>query len=89
MKITCSNLLEAPSTEGIKYAGSKLKLLPQILGLAGRVDARTVQGGLSGNCDIKWEPGLYNNIADFNLDGNVNFADYAHFADTWLWQARL
>jgi len=47
------------------------------------------QGGLSGNCDIKWEPGLYNNIADFNLDGNVDFADYAYFADTWLWEARL
>ncbi|MBN2270891.1 MAG: hypothetical protein JXN61_09775 [Sedimentisphaerales bacterium] len=46
------------------------------------------QGTLSGNYDIKWEPGLYDNIADFNLDGNVNFADYACFPDTWLWQAR-
>jgi len=45
------------------------------------------QGGLSGDCDIIWEPGTYSNIADFNLDGQVNFKDFADFADTWLWQA--
>jgi len=44
------------------------------------------QGGLSGNCNIIWEPGTYNNIADFNLDGEVNFKDFVDFADTWLWQ---
>jgi len=44
------------------------------------------QGGLSGNCNIIWEPGLYTNVADFNLDGKVNLKDFAYFADTWLWQ---
>ena len=45
------------------------------------------QGGLSGDCNIIWEPGTYSNIADFNLDGKVNFKDFAGFADTWLWKA--
>ncbi len=44
------------------------------------------QGGLSGNCNIIWEPGIYTNAADFNLDGQVNFEDFAYMADTWLWQ---
>lgn len=44
------------------------------------------QGGLSGNCNVIWEPGLYTNVADFNLDGQVNLKDFAYFADTWLWQ---
>ncbi|MCK4292567.1 MAG: hypothetical protein KAY65_05180 [Planctomycetes bacterium] len=44
------------------------------------------QGGLSGDCSIIWQPGLYTNIADFNLDGKVNIKDFALFADTWLWQ---
>ena len=43
------------------------------------------QGGLSGACKVIWEPGLYTNIADFNLDGKVNIKDFALFADTWLW----
>ena len=46
------------------------------------------QGGLTNNnCNIIWEPGIYTNMADFNLDGTVNFKDYAYFGDTWLWQA--
>ncbi len=44
------------------------------------------QGGLSGGCNIIWEPGLFTNPADFNLDGEVNFGDFAYFAETWLWQ---
>ncbi len=44
------------------------------------------QGGITNNGTIIWEPGLYNNIADFNLDGAVNLEDFADFADTWLWQ---
>ncbi len=44
------------------------------------------QGGLSGDCNIIWEPGTYTNPADFNLDGKVNFGDFAYFAETWLWQ---
>ena len=47
------------------------------------------QGGFTNNGNIIWEPGLYNNIADFNLDGQVNLQDLADFADTWLWQAQL
>lgn len=48
------------------------------------------QGGLTNNnCNIVWEPGLYTNMADFNLDGKVNFEDFANFADVWLWQANL
>jgi len=38
-------VLDAPPTEGIKYAGSKLKLIPYILQLAKRVNARTVLDG--------------------------------------------
>lgn len=45
------------------------------------------QGGLSGNCNIIWEPGTYTNVADFNLDGQVNLKDFALFADTWLWES--
>jgi len=46
------------------------------------------QGGLTNNnCNIIWEPGTYTNMADFNLDGTVNFKDYAYFGNTWLWQA--
>ncbi|MGD8500955.1 MAG: hypothetical protein PVJ86_09925 [Phycisphaerales bacterium] len=44
------------------------------------------QGGFSGDCSIIWEPGTYANIADFNLDGTVDFKDFTVFADTWLWQ---
>lgn len=46
------------------------------------------QGGLTNNnCNIIWEPGTYTNMADFNLDGTVNFKDFAYFGDTWLWKA--
>lgn len=44
------------------------------------------QGGLSGDCNIIWEPSAYTNIVDFNLDGAVNFKDMELFADAWLWQ---
>jgi hypothetical protein len=48
------------------------------------------QGGFTNsNCNIIWEAGTYSNVADFNLDGKVNFKDFADFADTWLWQAPL
>ena len=39
---------DAPETEGIKYAGSKLKLLPHILQLVQKVKPRTVLDGFSG-----------------------------------------
>ncbi len=44
--------LDSPFTEGIKYAGSKLKLLPHILQLVKRVDAKTVLDGFSGTTRV-------------------------------------
>ena len=42
----------APKTEGIKYAGSKLKLLPQILWLAEKTNPKTVFDGFSGSTRV-------------------------------------
>lgn len=39
-------------TEGIKYAGSKLKLLPQILSLVARTGAKSVLDGFSGSTRV-------------------------------------
>lgn len=44
--------LTTPRTEGIKYAGSKLKLLPHILALASRVEPETVFDGFSGTTRV-------------------------------------
>jgi adenine-specific DNA-methyltransferase len=43
---------DAPKTEGIKYTGSKLKLLPHILSLSKKVNARTVFDGFSGSTRV-------------------------------------
>jgi adenine-specific DNA-methyltransferase len=43
---------KTPSTEGIKYAGSKLKLLPHILSLAKQCDAKTIFDGFSGSTRV-------------------------------------
>ncbi|MDD2709500.1 MAG: DNA adenine methylase [Verrucomicrobiae bacterium] len=43
---------DAPPTEGVKYAGSKLKLLPYILQLASKVGAHTVLDGFSGTTRV-------------------------------------
>ena len=40
------------TTEGIKYAGSKLKLLPHILRLASTVQPQTVFDGFSGTTRV-------------------------------------
>jgi len=46
------------------------------------------QGGLTGGGTITWEAGdIYNSMTDFDLDGKVDFRDFAAFADTWMWQA--
>lgn len=45
-------VIDAPTTEGIKYAGSKLKLLPHIITLAKRTGAKTVFDGLSGTTRV-------------------------------------
>jgi adenine-specific DNA-methyltransferase len=43
---------DAPETEGIKYAGSKLKLIPRILEIARKVNARSVLDGFSGTTRV-------------------------------------
>ena len=45
-------VVDAPRTEGVKYAGSKLKLLTYILQLAKRVGAKTVLDGFSGTTRV-------------------------------------
>ena len=45
-------VVDAPRTEGIKYAGSKLKLLPHILQLVQKVKPRTVLDGFSGTTRV-------------------------------------
>ncbi|MEZ4607864.1 MAG: DNA adenine methylase, partial [Deinococcales bacterium] len=42
-------IAKAPLTQGIKYAGSKLTLLPQILQLVNRVKPKTVLDGFAGS----------------------------------------
>jgi adenine-specific DNA-methyltransferase len=52
-QLFCDELtFETPETEGIKYAGSKLKLIPQILRLARKVNAQTVFDGFSGTTRV-------------------------------------
>lgn len=45
-------VVDAPTTEGIKYAGSKLKLLPYILQLVRKVKPHTVLDGFSGTTRV-------------------------------------
>jgi adenine-specific DNA-methyltransferase len=45
-------ILASPPTEGIKYAGSKLRLLPHILRLARKVNPQTVFDGFSGTTRV-------------------------------------
>lgn len=45
-------VVDAPTTEGIKYAGSKLKLLPTILHLSQKTTAKTVLDGFSGTTRV-------------------------------------
>ena len=45
-------VVDVPSTQGIKYAGSKLKLLTYILDLAKQTGARTVLDGFSGSTRV-------------------------------------
>ena len=47
-----SDIIDVPVTEGVKYAGSKLKLLPHILQLAKKTDAKTVLDGFSGTTRV-------------------------------------
>lgn len=43
---------DAPPTEGVKYAGSKLKLLPYVLRLIKKLDAKTILDGFSGTTRV-------------------------------------
>lgn len=45
-------VVTAPKTEGIKYAGSKLKLLPHILSLTSQVKPKTVFDGFAGTTRV-------------------------------------
>jgi adenine-specific DNA-methyltransferase len=45
-------VFDAPNTEGIKYAGSKLKLLPHILQLVRKTEAKTVFDGFAGTTRV-------------------------------------
>lgn len=45
-------VVDAPTTEGIKYAGSKLKLLPYILQLAQKIRPASVFDGFSGTTRV-------------------------------------
>jgi adenine-specific DNA-methyltransferase len=45
-------VVDAPRTEGIKYAGSKQKLLPHILSLIRKVKPRTVLDGFAGTTRV-------------------------------------
>jgi len=52
MSLAVSYKLIYPETEGIKYAGSKLKLLPYILQLAHKVKPKTVFDGFAGTTRV-------------------------------------
>jgi adenine-specific DNA-methyltransferase len=44
--------VRCPETEGVKYAGSKLKLIPHILQLAEKINPKTVLDGFSGTTRV-------------------------------------
>ncbi len=52
MSLAVSQKIISPKTEGIKYAGSKLKLLPHILQLADKVKPKTVFDGFAGTTRV-------------------------------------
>ena len=45
-------VIDAPPTEGVKYAGSKLKILPHILRLVRKVQPETILDGFSGTTRV-------------------------------------
>jgi adenine-specific DNA-methyltransferase len=52
MNLLDDMVVEAPATQGIKYAGSKLKLLPCILQLVQKVKPHTVLDGFAGTTRV-------------------------------------
>ena len=47
-----STLCSVPKTEGIKYAGSKLKILPYIINTINKIQAHTILDGFSGTTRV-------------------------------------
>ena len=52
LSLFIDQVFDAPRTEGIKYAGSKLKLLPHILQMVGKTNAKTVFDGFAGTTRV-------------------------------------
>lgn len=52
LSLFVDSVVDVPPTEGIKYAGSKLKLLSAILELAQKTEAKTVFDGFSGTTRV-------------------------------------
>ena len=47
-----NDIFNTPKTQGVKYAGSKLKILPYILSLFDGLDIETVFDGFSGTTRV-------------------------------------
>lgn len=52
LSLFSEEITETPTTEGIKYAGSKLKLLPYILQLIKKTDAKIILDGFAGTTRV-------------------------------------
>jgi adenine-specific DNA-methyltransferase len=52
LSLFSEEITETPATEGIKYAGSKLKLLPYILQLIKKTDAKIILDGFAGTTRV-------------------------------------
>ncbi|MDD5133971.1 MAG: DNA adenine methylase [Phycisphaerae bacterium] len=52
LSLFSEEITETPPTEGIKYAGSKLKLLPHILQLVKKTGAKTILDGFAGTTRV-------------------------------------
>lgn len=52
MRTLFHNFQDVPRTEGIKYAGSKLKILPYILDTVSSLDVNTIMDGFSGSTRV-------------------------------------
>ncbi|MEI8136323.1 MAG: DNA adenine methylase [Bacteroidota bacterium] len=66
--------LTAPSTEGIKYAGSKLKILPYIVDVISRLEVTNVLDGFSGSTRVSQ--------ALAKLDFNTTSSDISVWSQT-------
>jgi len=84
-------LTDAPDTEGIKYAGSKLKLVPYILSLLKDLEVQTVLDGFAGTTRVAQALAkqgyqvISNDIADWSYEFGLcylkNRREPAHYQD--------